>query len=262
MCSEQHHVPRVAVISGGSRGIGLGIAKRLTNEGYDLAIIGKRDEADVDSLEVLRQTGRDIIYCRGDIASTADIAAIVQQVLDHFSSVNLLVNNAGIAPRRREDILRTTEQSYHEVMNTNLAGPFFLTQHIANHMVAMKSGNPDYPGMIINITSVSATLASVERAEYCISKAGLGMLTKLYACRMAEFDIPVYEVRPGVIKTDMTAGVTEKYDSLFAEGFSLTNRWGLPEDIGKLVAALTRGDFSYSTGQVFMADGGLTVERL
>lgn len=253
---------KVALISGGSRGIGLGIASALAIEGFDLAIIGRRDAIEVDSLAGLKETGRDVLYCQGDIASTSDIAAITEKVLAHFSQVNLLVNNAGIAPRERKDILETSEGSYQEVMNTNLAGPFFMTQRMANHMVEMKGKYPGYQGMIINITSISATVASIERAEYCISKAGLGMLTKLYACRMAEYDIPVYEVRPGIIRTDMTAAVTGKYDTLFAEGLSLTNRWGVPEDIGKLVAALTRGDFSYSTGQVFMADGGLTVERL
>ena len=252
----------VAVISGGSRGIGYGIATALARDGFDLAIIGRRAEAEVDSLAALRELGRQVLYCSADISQTADLAAVTEQVLDHFPRVNLLVNNAGIAPRIRADILQTSEQSYREVMNTNLAGPFFLTQRLANHMAQMKSEQPDYSAMIITISSVSATMASVERPEYCISKAGLAMLTKLYACRMAAFDIPVYEVRPGIIKTDMTAGVQEKYDRLFAEDFALTNRWGQPDDVGRLVAALARGDFGYSTGQVFMVDGGLSVERL
>lgn len=260
MTANKH--AKVALISGGSRGIGLGIASALAKEGFDLAIIGRRDAIEVDSLADLQETGRDVFYCQGDIASTSDIAAIVEQVLAHFNRVNLLVNNAGIAPRKRKDILEASEESYQEVMNTNLAGPFFLTQRVANHMVEMKGEYPGFQAMIINISSISATVASVDRAEYCISKAGLGMLTKLYACRMAEYDIPVYEVRPGIIRTDMTAAVTEKYDTLFADGLGLTNRWGVPEDVGKLVAALTRSDFSYSTGQVFMVDGGLTIERL
>ena len=262
MTTRKDRERRVALISGGSRGIGLGIAVALAAEGYDLAIMGRRDEAHVDSLDGLRATGRDLLYCNGDISSTADIEAVCAQVLNHYSRVNLLVNNAGIAPRVRSDILETSEQSYFEVMNTNLAGPFFLTQRIANHMAQTTREDPDYRAMIVMITSISATVASVERAEYCISKAGLGMLTKLYACRMAEYDIPVYEVRPGIIRTDMTAPVTEKYDNLFKEGICLTNRWGLPADIGRLVAALSRGDFSYSTGQVFTVDGGLTLERL
>lgn len=253
---------RVALISGGSRGIGYGIASALARDGFDLAIIGRRAAAEVDSLATLRQIGRQLLYCSADISQTADIETVVEQVLDYFPQVNLLVNNAGIAPRIRADILETSEQSYREVMDTNLAGPFFLTQRLANHMAKMKSAEPDYRAMIITISSISATMASVERPEYCISKAGLAMLSKLYACRMAEFDIPVFEVRPGIIKTDMTSGVREKYDRLFAEDLALTNRWGQPDDVGRLVAALARGDFGYSTGQVFMVDGGLSVERL
>jgi NAD(P)-dependent dehydrogenase (short-subunit alcohol dehydrogenase family) len=253
---------RVALVSGGTRGIGLGICRALVAEGFDLAIIGRTPEEQLDNLDGLRESGQEVLYCQGDISSTVDIAALSERVLAHFPQVNLLVNNAGVAPRERKDILETSEESFREVLNTNLAGPFFLTQRIAKHMAEMRGGDPDFQGMIINITSISATIASVERGEYCISKAGLAMLTKLYACRMAEYNIPVFEVRPGIIKTDMTSAVTGKYDTLFAKGFALTNRWGLPEDIGKLVAALTRGDFNYSTGQVFMADGGLTVKRL
>lgn len=253
---------KVAVVSGGARGIGLGISRTLLAEGYDLAIIGRRSEAGVDSLAELKESGSTIIYCQCDIGDTRQIAEAVDRVLNHFPAVHLLVNNAGIAPRVRTDILETSEESYQEVMDINLRGPLFLTQRLASHMVSMKQTTSAYQAMIINITSISATVASVERGEYCLSKAGLAMLSKLFAVRMAEFDIPVYEIRPGIIETDMTAGVKDKYDALFAEGLCLTSRWGLPEDIGRLVGALTRNDFTYSTGQVFMVDGGLTVARL
>ena len=253
---------KVAAITGGSRGIGLGVARRLAGEGFDLAIIGRRPESEVESLKELRESGARVLYCRGDIALTSEREAIVNALFSHYSQINLWVNNAGVAPRVRMDLLHTSEESYHEVMNTNLTGPFFLTQEIARRMVRETKNNPGFQAQIVTISSISATVASVDRAEYCISKAGLAMLTKLFACRLAEFNIPVYEIRPGIIRTDMTAQVSEKYDKLFSEGLCLTSRWGTPEDVGKTVVSLSRGDFPYSTGQVFMVDGGLTVSRL
>ncbi len=253
---------KVALITGGARGIGLGVARRLAAEGFELAIIGRKRESEVDSLGGLRALGRDVLYCRGDISRTGDIEEIVRKIYGHYPQVNLLVNNAGIAPDKRVDLLQTSEASYHKVMNTNLAGPFFLTQRIARRMLAAKTENPGFHGLIVTISSISSTVASVERAEYCISKAGLSMLTKLFACRLAAYNIPVYEVRPGIIRTDMTEKVREKYDSMLAEGLCLTARWGTPDDVGKTVVSLSRGDFLYSTGQVFMVDGGLTVSRL
>ncbi len=253
---------KVAVITGGSRGIGLGIAQKLGAEGFDLVIIGKREESQVESLSELRKLGRKVLYCQGDISLIKSIETIVEKIYAHFSQVNLLVNNAGIAPRTRMDLLQTTEASYHDVMNTNLTAPFFLTQRIANHMIEVKAEHPDFQALIVNISSISASTASVDRAEYCISKAGLSMLTKLFACRLGEFNIPVYEVRPGIIKTDMTEKVSEKYDKLLGEGLCVTAKWGFPEDVGKIVASLARGDFLYSTGQVIMVDGGLTLSRL
>ncbi len=253
---------KVAAITGGGRGIGLGIARKLAAEGCNLAIIGRRHEAEVQGLSELRSLGAEVHYCRGDIALAADRKAIVERIYSHYSSINLWVNNAGIAPEVRADLLDTSEESYHQVMNTNLNGPFFLTQMIARRMVDEKKNDSRFEALMVTISSISAAVASVNRAEYCISKAGLSMLTKLFACRLAEFGIPVYEIRPGIIKTDMTAKVREKYDRLFSEGLCLTGRWGTPEDIGKTVASLSRGDFPYSTGQVFTIDGGLTVSRL
>jgi NAD(P)-dependent dehydrogenase (short-subunit alcohol dehydrogenase family) len=174
----------------------------------------------------------------------------------------VLVNNAGIAPPERKDILEATEESFEYVLNVNLQGPYFLTQLAAKQMIELKKQNPDEFFCIINVSSVSATVASVNRGEYCISKAGIAMATKLWAARLGEFDIPVYEIQPGVIKTDMTSGVQEKYDRLFQQGLAIQQRWGTPEDIGKVAAAMASGNMPYSTGQVVMVDGGMTVHRL
>lgn len=173
-----------------------------------------------------------------------------------------MINNAGIAPRERRDILETTEESFDEVVSTNLKGNYFLTQQVANWMITLKKSDPEFPACIVNVSSISATVASVNRGEYCVSKAGISMATQLFAVRLGEFNIPVYEVRPGVISTDMTSGVKEKYDQMIEGGLCVTKRWGYPEDVGKAVAALATGDFLYSTGQVIMVDGGLTIPRL
>jgi 3-oxoacyl-[acyl-carrier protein] reductase len=259
---------KVAFVTGGSRGIGLGIAQHLAKNDFDLAINGIRDESFVqDVLENLRKLGANVIYCQGDIASGEDRKMMIEKIKLHFGRLNVLVNNAGVAPKERNDILAATEESFDYVISTNLKGTYFLTQAVANWMIEQKADNrtaepQDFIGNIITISSISATVASVNRGEYCVSKAGLGMMTQLFAARLGEFNIPVYEVRPGIIKTDMTEGVTAKYDKLIAEGLTVQNRWGFPDDIGKAVAAIAKGDFSYSTGQVFMIDGGLTIARL
>jgi len=172
------------------------------------------------------------------------------------------VNNAGVAPKIRADILEASEESFEQLIRINLQGPYFLTQRVANWMIEQKKTMPGFAGCIINITSISATVASTNRGDYCLTKAAMSMSTKLWAVRLAEFDIPVYEVRPGIIRTDMTAPVQEKYDKLIAEGLLLQPRWGLPEDVGKAVAMLARGDLPYSTGAVLVVDGGLTLQRL
>lgn len=255
---------KTALITGGSRGIGFGIATALAAEGWNLVINGVRDEAAVaDSLETLRGQGATVAYAQGDIGSAAgraDIVGAAQAAAD--GCINLLVNNAGVAPRVRADLLETSEDSYDFVVDTNLKGTFFLTQAFARAMITARQANPDFAAAIVNITSISATVASITRGEYCIAKAGFAMLTQLFATRLGSDGIPVYEVRPGVIKTDMTAGVSEKYDKLIAEGRMVQPRWGMPADVGKAVAALARGDLPYSTGQVLMVDGGLTVSRL
>lgn len=254
---------RVAFITGGSRGIGLGIAKQLANDGFDLAINGVRAyEMVADTIEELRQSGSEVIYCRGDISKAADRQQVIDKIKKSFGHLHVLVNNAGIAPKERKDILEASEESFTHLISTNLQGPYFLTQSVANWMIAQQQQDKQFTGCIINVSSISSTVASINRGEYCIAKAGLSMATKLFAARLGEYNIPVYEVCPGVIHTDMTAGVTEKYDKLIAGGLTLQQRWGESSDVGKAVAALALGYFPYSSGQVFMVDGGLTVPRL
>ncbi len=253
----------VALITGATRGIGLGIAKCLAAEGYDIAANGVRDEqAATPAIDEIRSLGADVLYCRADVGDTAARAAMIEQVERYFGRLNLLVNNAGVGPKVRTDILEATEESYEWVMRTNLQGPYFLTQAAANWMIRQRKANPNFPACIVNISSVSATLASIHRGEYCLSKAGVSMATSLWAVRLGEFGIPVYEVRPGLIKSDMSKPATEKYDKLIADGLTVEPRWGLPEDVGKVVAAITRGDIPYGTGGVIMVDGGLTLRRL
>ena len=254
---------KVALITGGSRGIGMGIAKELAQQGFDLAINGVRDEILVDeALKTLRAMDADVVYCQGDISAVADRESILQKVKEHFGRLNILVNNAGIAPKERLDILEATEESFDRVISTNLKGTYFLTQQAANWMIEQKKSNAAFSGCVITISSISATVASTNRGEYCISKAGLSMVTQLFAVRLGEFDIPVYEIRPGIIDTDMTAGAKEKYDKLIAAGLCVQPRWGFPEDVGKAVGALAQKNFPYSTGQVIMVDGGLILQRL
>jgi len=254
---------KTALITGGSRGIGLAIASQLARESIDLAINGVRPEEQVEpSLKILKETGVNVIYCQGDISSRKSRDLILDKINNHFGRLNYLINNAGVAPKERKDILESSEESFDFVLNTNLKGPYFLTQAVANWLVKQKQSDADFNGSIINISSISAKVASVNRGEYCLSKAGLSMMTRLFAARLGEYDIPVYEIRPGIIETDMTSVVKEKYDKMFAEGLALQRRWGSAEDVGKAAAALVRGDFPYSTGAVIMVEGGMTVNRL
>ena len=253
----------VALVTGGSRGIGLGIAEALAREGFDLVINGVRDEEAVSNvLDSLKNFGGKVIYCQGDIGNATHRSGMMDKIRKEYGRLHVLVNNAGVAPKERKDILEASEESFEYVLKTNLQGPYFLTQAVANWMIDQKEADASFKGSIINISSMSATVASVNRGEYCISKAGVSMASLLFASRLGEYEIPVYEVRPGVIATDMTSGVQEKYDRLIGEGLTVQKRWGTPEDIGKAVAALARGDFPYSSGSVFMVDGGLTVPRL
>ncbi len=253
---------RVAAITGGGRGIGLGISTCLAKEGFDLAICGQKEEKDVDSLEGLRNLGAKILYIKANVAEARDRENFLAVVQEKFGRLDVLVNNAGIAPKVRADILEAGEESFDDLIRVNLRGPYFLTQKAAQWMIAQRREHPDRMHSIVNITSISATVASVNRGDYCLAKAALGMSNQLWSARLAEFGIPVYEVRPGIIKTDMTSGVTGKYDALIANGLIPQNRWGFPEDVGKAVAMLARGDLPYSTGQVLMVDGGMTLARL
>jgi 3-oxoacyl-[acyl-carrier protein] reductase len=254
---------QVALVTGGSRGIGLGIATELAKAGFHIALNGMREEHLVkDVMEELKKTGAKVIYCQGDIASVTARHSIVEKVKAEFGALHVLVNNAGVAPKERKDILEATEESFAYLLATNLQGPYFLTQLVANWMIAQQKEQPAFEGCIINISSVSANVASVNRGEYCVAKAGLSMATQLFAARLGEFNIPVYEVRPGIIHTDMTAGVTEKYDKLIEGGLTVQKRWGEAEDVGKAVKALVLKYFPYSTGQVFNVDGGMTLRRL
>ena len=254
---------RIALITGGTRGIGLGVAIELAKAGFDLALNGVREAEDVQSVIMeLAPFGVQVDYFQGNVSVKKDREKMVGEVIKRFGKINILVNNAGIAPPERKDILEATEESFEYVININLKGPYFLTQLIANQMIAQKQQIPGEFCCIINVSSVSASVASINRGEYCISKAGIAMATKLWASRLGEFDIPVYEIQPGVIKTDMTAGVQEKYDLLFQNGMAIQSRWGVPSDIGKVAAAMASGSMPYSTGQVVMVDGGMTLQRL
>lgn len=253
----------VALVTGGSRGIGLGIVRALLAAGYDVALGGTRPHADVAPLlDDLGGTNRHVHYVRGDLAIRADREAILSSVRDRFARLHVLVNNAGISVKQRVDLLDATEESFEHVLRTNLQGPYFLTQAVARWLIEQKRADATFRGAIVNVSSISATVASINRGEYCLSKAALSMATKLWATRLAEHDVPVYEVRPGIIATDMTAGVKGKYDALIEDGLLLERRWGTPDDIGRAVAMLARGDLPYATGQVLVLDGGLTLPRL
>ena len=255
---------KTALVTGGTRGIGFGIASKLADEGWNLVINGVRSADSIqEAMDALRAKGVEVAYARGDIGSPEGRSNILG-VARNFSgeAIQLLVNNAGIGSPGRLDLFETTEENFDLVMGINLKGAFFLSQAIARDMAEAKRADASFWGCIVTISSISSTVASTNRAEYCIAKAGLSMMSKAFAARMGEYDIPVYEVRPGVIKSDMTEAVTEKYDRLIEGGMNITQRWGFPEDVGKAVAALARRDFPFSTGQVIMVDGGMTVPRL
>ena len=254
---------RTALVTGGTRGIGLGVARALARDGWNLVLGGTRPEADVAAtLDELRAAGGSVAYEAADLASQADRARLVDALRDKHGAVNALVNNAGRAPRHRADLLEAREDSFEELMRTNLQGPYFLTQAVARAQIARRQDDAAFAASIVFITSVSADMASPNRGEYCVSKAGLAMAARLFAVRLAGHGIPVYEVRPGIIATDMTAGVKDTYDKRIADGLVPDGRWGTPDDVGRVVAALLRGDAPYATGSVINVDGGLSLPRL
>ena len=263
----------VALITGGSRGIGRGIALALAGIGYDLVINFRNDERAAretagDCLEESRRAGSGIRaeICRADIADAACRRELLDFTRAAFGRLDLLVNNAGVAPEVRADLLEATEESFDRLMNINAKGPYFLTQWAAKWMIeqvqATASGAARPGPKIVIISSVSAYTASVNRGDYCLSKAALSMMTKLFAARLAEYGINVYEIRPGVIETDMTGPVKEKYDRLIAGGLTPIARWGRPEDVGRAVAAIARDLLPFSTGEVINVDGGFHLRRL
>jgi len=251
-----------ALVTGASRGIGRGIALELAGAGYDIAAAATRwDPRDAESnlAQVKREVEALGVRClpvAGDISDRQDHQRMIEATLTEFGAIDALVNNAGIAPQQRLDVLETTEESFDRLIEVNLRGPFFFTQAVAKTMLRSQKSASRPRRTIVFITSVSAEAASPNRAEYCISKAGVSMATALFAVELAQHGIRVYEVRPGVIETDMTAGVKKKYDKLISEGFSPIKRWGKPDDVGKAVAMLARGDLPFSTGEVINIDGG------
>lgn len=258
---------RVALVTGAGRGIGRGIALELGRLGWFVVVnyAGNVTAAE-ECVSLVREAGGDAVAVKADISSPEDRERLVEEALRVSGKIDLLVNNAGVPPKVRADILDATEESFAECVAVNLQGPYFLTQRVAKEMIRTGSpitgGEGGAPGQIVNITSISAYTASVNRGEYCVAKAGLSMMTQLYAARLAEFGIRVYEIRPGVIATDMTAGVKEKYDAMIAAGAWPIKRWGVPDDVARAVSAIARGDFPFSTGAVFDVDGGWHLRTL
>lgn len=254
---------KVAIVTGAARGIGNGIAYQLATEGYDIAILDVFAQDDVtENVDRVIKAGAELLYFKGDLAKTEDRLDFVKEVMNKYGRIDVLVNNAGVGPKVRMDILQTTEESFDFVMNINVRGTYFLTQAVANEMIKCKETLKDCNPKIVNISSMSAYTSSTSRGEYCISKAGVSMITKLFADRLAEYEINVYEIRPGIIYTPMTEVVRAKYDKLIAEGISPIKRWGYPEDIASVVSAFVSGKFPFSTGDVINVDGGLHIQRL
>lgn len=256
----------VALITGSSRGIGRGIALALAKAGtHDIVINFAGNEAAANECRALcLEAGSGRVraeICQGDISLAADRARLLDFVKSAHGRLDLLVNNAGVAPNVRADLLDAGEESFDRLISINLKGPYFLTQAAARWMIECGPLG-ETSRSIVNVTSISAYTASVNRGDYCVAKAGLAMMTKLFAVRLAEYRIGVYEIRPGVIETDMTGAVKEKYDALFAGGLTPINRWGRPEDIGRAVTAVASGAFPYSTGEVINVDGGFHLRVL
>mgnify|MGYP006289255073 CR=1 FL=1 len=249
-----------ALITGAARGIGAAIAVGLARSGFDIAVL---DVIPADgTVAVVERAGREALSLFGDVTSAGDRADCLKAVEDRFGRLDVLVNNAGVAPKVRADLLEAGEESYDRVMAVNLKGPYFLTQSVAHWMIRQRKEAPDRWMCIVNISSCSAYTASPSRGEYCLSKAGVAMATKLWAARLAEFGIGVYELRPGIIETDMTAAVKNKYDQLIADGLTPIRRWGRPEDLARAAAACARGDLRFSTAEVINVDGGFHLRTL
>jgi NAD(P)-dependent dehydrogenase (short-subunit alcohol dehydrogenase family) len=250
-----------AIITGSSRGIGLAIAKQLAVDGYPVVITARSPiEKVASSLQFFIENNYEYLYVQGDISKKEDRNRLVDLSLKVFNKIEILVNNAGVAPLERVDLLEMNEESYDRVMNINLKAPMFLSQRVSKAMIENKE--KDEKATIINITSCSSNMVSTNRGEYCMSKAGETMMSKLFAARLAEYNILVHEIRPGVIKTDMTKSAEEKYDGLIEDGLFPIKRWGMPEDIANLVSLMVSNKMSFSTGNYIDVDGGLHLPRL
>lgn len=265
--SEAKGAPAVALVTGASRGLGRGIAVALARAGHGVAIhYASNRPAAEETLAACRAAapcpGQPFAIVGGNVASTEDRARLLEDTLAACGRIDALVNNAGMAPRVRSDITETSEESFDELLAVNLKGPFFLSQAVVRHWLAHPGQSRLGGYKLVFVTSISAYTASVNRAEYCLSKAALAMATKLWATRLATEDCQVFEVRPGIMATDMTAGVKEKYDRLIAEGLVPLARWGTAEDVGLAVSALLGGQFPFSTGDVINVDGGFHLQRL
>lgn len=253
---------KTAIVTGGSRGIGYGIVKQLGAEGYQVAIMDVNDPKEYqENLDALTQAGVEWYYKQGSIANTQDRESFVAAVVERYGDIDVLVNNAGVAPKVRNDILEMTEESFDYVVGINTRGTFFMTQLVANQMLKQEVKGRRR-GVIVNISSSSVAVSSVSRGEYCISKAGVAMITMLFADRLAAHDIQVYEIRPGVIETDMTRVVHQKYSDLIEKGVFPIARWGQPEDIAGAVSAFVSEKFIYSTGNYIDLDGGFHIRKL
>jgi NAD(P)-dependent dehydrogenase (short-subunit alcohol dehydrogenase family) len=251
----------VAIVTGARRGIGLGIAEALASKGFDLAITDIVDDgASQSAIRTLEKLGARAIFIQSDIADLSSHGATVETVIAEFGDIDCLVNNAGIASKTRGDFLYLSPANYDAIFNVNLRGTVFFTQAVLSSMLAKEQ--TFHPRAIVNITSVSAAMTSPERLDYCMTKAALAAFTQGLALRLADQGISVFDVRPGIIRSDMTAVAAAKYDKLIAEGLVPMKRWGLPEDLGRIVAALASGDFNFATGSVINADGALSISRL
>lgn len=254
---------KIAIVTGGSRGIGRGICKALANLGWGIVVNFQRNrDAAAQTAELVGALGGSACLCQADVSLANDRTRLVQQTLDHFGRINMLVNNAGVAPNVRSDLLEADEESFDRVLSINLKGPYFLSQQVAREMIRLREQRVIPAGTIVNISSISAIAATVNRGDYCMSKAAMGMMTSLFATRLAEYNINVYEIRPGIIETDMTAGVKEKYDRLIQDGLAPIKRWGQPNDIGKAVSAIAADFMPFTTGQIIYVDGGFHLRTL
>ncbi len=258
----------VLLVTGASRGLGRGVAIEAAAQGLSVAVnfATNRDAAE-ETIALCRRAApsaaQQFVAIGADIGRREDRERLVDETLAGFGRLDALVNNAGIAPRVRADITEATEESFEEILRTNLQGPYFLTQRVARHWLD-KRYPAALPGgfKIVYVTSISAATASVNRGDYCISKAGLAMASKLWSARLAAEGVQVLELRPGIMATDMTAGAKAKYDALIADGLVPQRRWGTPEDVGRAVRAILAGAFPFSTGEVIYLDGGFHISRL